>query len=449
MSDIIDAASIILTYEDEIFLIERQHYLKAFPGYISFPGGKIEPEDAAIAKRYAVPYGNKAIDEKILGGAIREGVEELGIDLGLMMEKGEVVGIDHLGVAITPDFNPYRFATHFLRFKLTRRPEMTVDTNEARVSFWLKANLIKQKFEAGEFLAVPPIRKTCIDLGANINLKTIENLNVTYDSESEVPYIEPLQGMMQIMPLSHTLRPATRTNAFLIGDVCKVLVDPSPLSIEEYEKLKNTVLKFGINEIFLTHHHPDHFEYSNLLSKELDIPVSLSEDTYQRIEKKLPGFFEGVSLTKRKEGDVITHWLGQPVRVYEVPGHDEGQLALAPDNMNWFLAGDLFQGIGTVVIGDEEGDMKKYMDTLKRVIALNPKVIFPSHGIGLGGTYYLQKTLEHRLMREDEIYKLHQQNYSIDQILLSLYAEVHPALHPYALKNIKKHLEKLRVDGRI
>lgn len=449
MNGIIDAASIILTFEDEIFLIERQHYLKAFPGYISFPGGKIEPNDADVAKKYAVPFGKMGIDEKILGGAIREGIEELGIDLGSMMENGEVTGIDHLGVAITPDFNPYRFATHFLRFKLARKPEMTIDTNEARVSFWLKASLIKKKFETGEFLAVPPIRKTCIDLGNNINLKSIENLNVTYDLETEVPYIEPLQGMMQIMPLSHTLRPATRTNAFLIGDVCKVLVDPSPLSIDEYEKLKNTVLKFGINEIFLTHHHPDHFEFSNLLSKELDIPVSLSEDTYQRIEKKLPGFFEGVTLTKRKEGDVITSWLGQPVRVYEVPGHDEGQLALAPDNMNWFLAGDLFQGIGTVVIGDDEGDMKKYMETLKRVIDLNPKVIFPSHGIGLGGTYYLQKTLEHRMMREEEIRKLYLKNFNEDQILQQIYADVHPGLHPYARKNIQKHIQKLKEEGRV
>ena len=444
MSKIIDAVSIILTWEDEIFLIERQHYLKAFPGYISFPGGKVEPDDA----KYSVinPYN---IEESILGAAIREGEEELGNNLGELLRLGEVTRIDHLGVAITPDFNPYRFATHFLRFRLSNKPAMTIDTNEARTSFWLKASVIKERFEAGEFLAVPPIRKTCIDLGENIDLTTIENLNVVYDSETQVPFIEPMQGLVQIMPLSHTLRPATRTNAFLVGDINKVLIDPSPIDEAEYVKLKNTVLKFGINEIFITHHHPDHYEYSNLLARELNLPVSLSNDTFQRIEKKLPGYFEGVELFIRKEGDVITHWLGQAVRVYEVPGHDEGQLALAPDNMNWFLAGDLFQGIGTVVIGDEEGDMKKYMETLKRVISLNPKVIFPSHGIGLGGTHYLQKTLEHRQMREAEILKLHQANFNEDQILQQIYADVHPALHPYARKNIQKHLQKLKDEGRI
>lgn len=444
MSKIIDAVSIILTCGDEIFLIERQHYLKAFPGYISFPGGKVEKDDAFFSIEQS--FGHNPL---FLGAAIREGKEELGIDLGDLIEKGEITGIDHLGVAITPDFNPYRFATHFMRFRLKNKPAMVVDANEAKAHYWLNAHTIRDQFERGELLAVPPIRKTCVDLGENINLSTIENLNVVYDADTEVPYIEPLRGIVQIMPLSHTLPPANRTNAFLLGDHHKIIIDPSPKDMEEYQKFKNTILKFGVDEIFLTHHHPDHFEYSNVLARELNIPVSLSEDTFQRIEKKHPHYFQDISLHFRKEGDVVTHWLGQEIRVYEIPGHDEGQLALASEKLNWFLAGDLFQGIGTVVIGGEEGNMRKYMRTLERIIALSPKVIFPSHGIGLGGTYILEKTLEHRRLREEQILKLYQENKSEDDILNELYAEVNPKLHPYARKNIQKHLEKLKEDGRI
>lgn len=444
MSKIIDAVTIILTQGDEIFLIERQHYLKAFPGYISFPGGKVEAGDEQLA--VAQDFG---IESSILGAAIREGEEELGINLGEMILSGSVLGVDHLGIAITPDFNPYRFATHFLRFRLKEKPRMVVDENEAKAFYWLKASIIKEQFERGELLAVPPTRKTCVDLGENINLSIIADLNVTYDQGLEVPYIEPLKGIMQIMPLSHTLPPANRTNAFLVGDKHKVLIDPSPKDQEEYERFKFTVLKFGVHEIFLTHHHPDHYEFSNILARELKLSISLSRDTHARIEKKHPGFFSGITLHFRQEGDVITHWLGQKVFVYEVPGHDEGQLALASEKLNWFLAGDLFQGIGTVVIGDEEGDMKKYMETLKRVISLDPKVIFPSHGIGLGGTYVLEKTLEHRELREKQILELYQQNKNEDEILHTLYAEVNPKLFAYARKNIQKHLEKLKNEHKI
>ncbi|MFA7614033.1 MAG: NUDIX domain-containing protein, partial [Candidatus Caldatribacteriota bacterium] len=66
MSKIIDAVSIILTCGDEIFLIERQHYLKAFPGYISFPGGKVEKDDAFFSIEQS--FGQ---DPLFLGAAIR------------------------------------------------------------------------------------------------------------------------------------------------------------------------------------------------------------------------------------------------------------------------------------------------------------------------------------------------------------------------------------------
>jgi len=51
---------------------------------------------------------------------------------------------------------------------------------------------------------------------------------------------------------------------------------------------------------------------------------------------------------------------------------DEGQLALMPDNRAWCIVSDLIQGVGTVVIAAPEGNMKKYFESLERVIALDP-----------------------------------------------------------------------------
>src|SRR3546814_19269597 len=95
-------------------------------------------------------------------------------------------------------------------------------------------------------------------------------------------------------------------------------------------------------------------------------------------------YFQGLAVHHYREGDVICRWLGRPVKVYEVPGHDEGQLALMPDDLAWCIVGDLIQGIGTVVIAKPEGDMRKYFATLERLIALNPRVIIPPHGMALG-----------------------------------------------------------------
>jgi glyoxylase-like metal-dependent hydrolase (beta-lactamase superfamily II) len=137
------------------------------------------------------------------------------------------------------------------------------------------------------------------------------------------------------------------------------------------------------------------------------------------------------------------------VKIYAIPGHDEGQLALAPRSMEWFLVGDLIQGVGTVVVSSPEGDMKKYFASLARVIRLDPRVIIPSHGIPMGSVYRLRATLAHRQMREQQILELSESGKSKQEMLLEIYKDVDPRLHPLAMCNIESHLEKLRKERRL
>lgn len=448
MKKILDAASIVITCGEEIFAIQRQNYLKAFPGYWAFPGGKVEADDESFFLNDKLTQG---LDARIFGAAIREGKEELGFDLRDEIRSGNVERIDHLGLAVTPDFNPFRFATYFFRIHFKQKPLIEVDRNEARLAKWMSAKDLLKQYSQGFVLAVPPVIKVIETLGAQPHVKSIPDLNFTYDTEKYVPYIESLKGVRQLMPLSHTLPPATRTNAFLIGDEgsLKLLVDPSPKDETEYQRLKNTVDLFGVDKIMLTHHHPDHHERATDLAREYNVPICLSTDTFDRLLKKKPDYFNGIKTEFLREGDVVTSWLAREVVVYEIPGHDEGQLALAAKDMSWFLAGDLFQGVGTVVIGGEEGDMAKYFATLEKVIQLGPKVIFPSHGIGLGGTSLLERTLEHRRVRENQVLTMHNDGLSMEQMLETIYADVAKELWPYARENILKHLIKLKQEKKI
>jgi ribonuclease/clavin/mitogillin len=447
MSKIIDAVSIVITCADEIFVIQRQNFLKAFPGYWAFPGGKVELHDETFYQEHPL---TKNIDPRLFGAAVREGKEELSIDLAQEILKGNIEHIDHLGLAVTPDFNPFRFATTFYRFHLKEKFNFVVDHNEAKIAEWMKASELLHLYSTGHILAVPPVIKVIQSLGENPQLTHIPDLNFEYDKTKFVPMIESLKSLRQLMPLSNTLPPAQRTNAFLIGDKGpKTLVDPSPKDQEEYLKLKNTINLFGVDQILLTHHHPDHHEHSVDLARDYKVPMLMSEDTHRRLSHKIPDYFKGLEIKIIKEGDILTDWLGRKVSIFEIPGHDEGQVALAPDDMSWFIAGDLFQGVGTVVIGDDEGDMAKYFATLERVIALSPKVLFPSHGIGLGGVNILENTLEHRKLREKQVFHFYQEGLTIDQMLEKIYEKVDERLWPYARKNILKHLEKLKAENKI
>jgi ribonuclease/clavin/mitogillin len=447
MSKIIDAVSILLTCDGEMFAIQRQNFLKAFPGYWAFPGGKVEKDDASYFIDHPVLKG---IDPRLFGAAVREGMEELGIDLRNEIKEGRVTEVNFLGLAITPDFNPYRFATTFFKINFKEKVPFEVDANEAGYASWMSSVDLLTHYDLGRVLAVPPVIKIIETLGRWPETKHIPDLNFEYDNTRFVPYIESIKSVRQIMPLSHTLPPAKRTNAFLIGDEGpKILLDPSPMDEEEYRKFKNTVELFGMDKIMLTHHHPDHHERSVVLAREKRAPMMMSRDTHQRLLALDPDYFKAIEVQFLREGDVITKWLGREVTVFEVPGHDEGQLAIAPRDMSWFLAGDLFQGVGTVVIGGDEGNMKKYFSTLEKIIQMNPKVLFPSHGIGLGGVSILERTLEHRRTRENQILIMHKEGRSAQEILEVIYADVSKELWPFASKNIEKHMDKLREDGKI
>ena len=93
--------------------------------------------------------------------------------------------------------------------------------------------------------------------------------------------------------------------------------------------------------------------------------------------------------------------------------------------------------------------MAKYMDSLQKVIDLDPKCVVPSHGVALGGTNILQKTMEHREMREKQILKLFKLGKNINQILDEIYFNIPSKVRKYAAANIQSHLKKLRSEGHL
>ena len=444
-----EAVSCIFINEGQVFMAHRQNYLRAFPGYHAFPGGKVDKEDAveggiehSLFKKY--PH-------RFMKALCREMKEELGVDIIELVNKGFVEDIHEIGIGITPDFNPYRFDTHFFIIVLKEKVSFKVDKEEAQKAYWSDPKDLLENYYKAKILAVPPIITLLKGLDEDINRRDFIDLSLKYDTEKEVPMIESIFGVKQFMPLSNTIPPANRTNSFLIGDreSGAFLVDPSPKDLVERDKLIYTLRNFGVDAIFLTHHHGDHHEFAPVIAKKLNIPLYCSQDSFHRI-KNIWGedYFEGVKVNLVGDGDILTKSLGENVYLYSVPGHDEGQLALANESLDWFIVGDLIQGVGTVVVGGPEGDMEKYLNSLRMVIEKSPAFIYPSHGIAMGGTWKLEETLKHRLMREKQIKKYDEDGKNIEEILQLIYGEIDPGLFPYARKNIHSHLKKIEEDKK-
>jgi ribonuclease/clavin/mitogillin len=310
---------------------------------------------------------------------------------------------------------------------------------------WSTPNELIKKYEAGLILAVPPAITLLKNITKNFSGDELIDMSLPHDPELEVPMIESLFGVRQFLPLSNTFPPANRTNAFIIGDEDrpKFLIDPSPKDNNELEKFLRSIDKIGFSAILLTHHHPDHYEFSNVIAKKYDVPIYLSEYTFKAIGSQ---YFEGIKTYYVSEGDVLTKSLNKDVTVFEVPGHDEGQIGIAPKSMEWFLVGDLVQTVGTVVIQAPEGNMNKYFQSLNKVINLNPKNIIPSHGIILGGTNKLSETLKHRMEREAHIKQLLSEHKNIEEMIGIIYPNLEERLIPYAKRTIEAHLLKINEE---
>jgi endoribonuclease LACTB2 len=437
-----DAVTGILTHAGEVLILRRQPHLLAFSGYHAFPGGKVDKKDRLDPS--PLP-GLEHLPPEVARALVREIHEELGVDLADLGGRGLVGEVRSLGIAVTPVFAPFRFATHYFSIEVKERPELQPDPGEVAELEWAPAAALVERFERGDILAVPPTIWALRALANDLCCPRIDEFE-GIDPNVEVQWVEAVNAVRQIPVRSNTLPPADRTNCFQFGDDKRVLVDPSPNSPEELERLCRIAGETGVHEVFLTHHHPDHCQSADEIARRFKVPVGLSADTRRRLGTML----DDVETRIYREGDVVTQWLGHAVRVIEVPGHDEGQLALMPDNRAWCIVSDLYQGVGTVVIGGTEGNMRKYFASLRKIIDLNPRVIYPSHGMANGTVFRLQETLKHREMREQQVKALFLAGKSEDEMLKAIYADLADArLLPFARMNIRSHLQKLREEKAI
>jgi glyoxylase-like metal-dependent hydrolase (beta-lactamase superfamily II)/8-oxo-dGTP pyrophosphatase MutT (NUDIX family) len=438
----IEAVSAILVCDDEVFIIQRQFHLRAFPGYHAYPGGKIDAEDYA----QKLPHSKiTAFPDAHMAALNRELIEELSFDLFAALASGAVQEVTLFGTAITPAFEAHRFRAHYYKIVLDHKPVFIVDENEIRRSLWARPAQLYAQYMNGDAMMVVPMRRSIASLAENISAINATKFNLESD-EGALPCLDIINGLTTLPIPSNTLPPATTTNALLLGDKGQrqVLVDPSPKSAQVYQALLKTLANNQLDAILITHRHPDHHERAMDMAREKNIPVLLTAQTLVRLKTEFgQDYVDGIELEIISEGMQITRWKQHPIHVYELPGHDDGMVGLAPENLAWFFIADLAQSYGSIVIPEEGGDLAVYFRSLQRVIDLNPKAVLPSHGIPSAGVNLIEQTLAHRIKRENQIRKLMDKGVAIDDMRVSIYPLLDEKLVPLAMQTINQHVRKL------
>lgn len=138
-----------------------------------------------------------------------------------------------------------------------------------------------------------------------------------------------------------------------------------------------------------------------------------------------------------------------PFEAVLTPGH-------APDHVCLLLggacfAGDLVMGTGSVFIMPGEGSLSAYLDSLRRIRALDLDVLCPGHGPYVWDpAAKLDEYVAHRLERERLLLEaLDAGARDTDELLDRAWADAPAELRPVAALSLRAHLDKLREDGRL
>jgi glyoxylase-like metal-dependent hydrolase (beta-lactamase superfamily II) len=232
----------------------------------------------------------------------------------------------------------------------------------------------------------------------------------------------------------------------MIGDGSAVLVDagighPDHLDAIGHELAER---RAGVTCTIVTHGHADHASgaphvaarHPNAVFRKFPLPGD---------EARNP-----VPWVAANEGDEILVG-GEALTVLHTPGHAPDHIALWHESSRSVFGGDLVV-LGSSVTIDVAGggSLEVYLASLSRLLALEPRRLYPAHGPLVEDPQALLRAyLDHRLLREQQVMAaLTTGHVTVEAIAESIYDGLAPALAPAARENVRAHLQKLKNEGR-
>eukprot|EP01088_Endostelium_zonatum_P007525 TRINITY_DN19819_c0_g1_i1.p1 TRINITY_DN19819_c0_g1~~TRINITY_DN19819_c0_g1_i1.p1 ORF type:complete len:444 (-),score=101.14 TRINITY_DN19819_c0_g1_i1:25-1215(-) len=334
------------------------------------------------------------------------------------------------------------------------------------VNWWNPQEIISQ-FYNNQVLISPQLYHVALQLADHRGdddqsiVKILQDLSLKPQDRIFPSYYSP---GIQILPIeSHTLPPFNHTNLIVIpgANQSLFLVDPAPhqLSLPSFTRLLQTLQPLSI-QIFITHHHADHFspDVLDFLSSQ---PYSASIQLYTHSNN--------INSSRINHGSFPLHSVPHnhlfkiqssdprvknelEIQVLDTPGHTDGHMCLYERQSKVLIAGDHVVGVGSSVLSAPDGgNMKQYLETCRELLKLEARMMVPAHGPLVWNVgKLLREYIIHRTERERQIEAaIREGAKTMGEVVEVVYKGINDSLKPVAAYNVSLHVEKLKEDGKL
>jgi glyoxylase-like metal-dependent hydrolase (beta-lactamase superfamily II)/8-oxo-dGTP pyrophosphatase MutT (NUDIX family) len=456
----------------EVLLTKRPKSLRFMGGATVFPGGALSEEDldprwievCAIGPQDAATALDEPDGPRALGfyvAALREAFEEVRFLLnpdsplsgrgpgarGGWLTHHESAGssltLDRLvpaGRWVTPHGSNVRFDT---RFFLTVAPEgwePDPDPSEVDGATWSTPQAALDELARGEAIMAPPTAAMLQKLARfSTSSEAFDSIAGRQLHAGESIYRVKLSPLVQVVLAPNPgVMTGPGTNTYVIGTGPTCIVDPA---VGDQDYIESVLEIAGdVSAVLVTHRHSDHVGGVPFVSAHTGAPVRAWGDEQAG----------GIDVVPFVDGEIIEVG-GASLRTLFTPGHASDHVSFWIPDESSLVAGDNVMGEGTSVIAPPDGDMKAYLDSLRRMEELEPVRIYPGHFRPLDdGTEVIAGYIRHRLERERKIVAvLRSGPATLEQVVTTAYDDTPVQLHPVAQMSALAHLEALEKDGRV
>jgi len=229
------------------------------------------------------------------------------------------------------------------------------------------------------------------------------------------------------------------TNTYVVGREPAAVIDPGPADEGHIESVRaEAESRGGIGALLLTHSHGDHADGVELLGTE---PTALADG-----EEALG--LRSIATPGHAEDHVCFLYPAQSAAGQTGGESGSGDAFGAPLVC---FAGDLILGEGSTIVPPKAqgGSLGDYMDSLRRLAALDLERIYPGHGPVIDDpAAKIAEYISHREQREGRlIAELERGVRSRLALLDAVWDDVPAELRPAAAYAMQAHVEKLEADG--